>query len=182
MPGKSNQNDAWYSQPLGWRATQCCSAYALQSSVFNCGGIIARPFVFCNRSDEHFFVQVVNCRYVPTIQKIFLKKPIIYSYRLDKSCIIWYNQFCNQWYIWGAVMQALIKQIRTYLKMSQTEFAEHMNVRYLTVNRWENGHPQQWACRRDFAEVHQLRRTHRHLRWLFPLHQQAAERLHLWKQ
>lgn len=37
-------------------------------------------------------------------------------------------------------MQALIKQIRTYLKMSQTEFAEHMNVRYLTVNRWENGH------------------------------------------
>ena len=36
-------------------------------------------------------------------------------------------------------MQAWIKQIRTYLKMSQTEFAEHMNVRYLTVNRWENG-------------------------------------------
>ncbi|MBQ7474989.1 MAG: DUF3990 domain-containing protein [Clostridia bacterium] len=24
--------------------------------------------------------------------------------------------------------------------MSQTEFAEHMNVSYLTVNRWENGH------------------------------------------
>lgn len=37
-------------------------------------------------------------------------------------------------------MQALIKQIRTYLNMSQDEFARHLNVRYLTVNRWENGH------------------------------------------
>ena len=37
-------------------------------------------------------------------------------------------------------MQSLIKQIRSYLNMSQTEFAERMNVTYLTVNRWENGH------------------------------------------
>ena len=37
-------------------------------------------------------------------------------------------------------MQALIKRIRSCLCMSQTEFAEHMNVSYLTVNRWENGH------------------------------------------
>ncbi len=37
-------------------------------------------------------------------------------------------------------MHALIKQIRTYLNMSQTEFAGHLNVGYITVNRWENGH------------------------------------------
>ena len=60
--------DARYSQPFGWRATQCCSAYALQSVLFSCRGIIARPFVFCNRSDEHFFAHAVNCRYVATIQ------------------------------------------------------------------------------------------------------------------
>ena len=36
-------------------------------------------------------------------------------------------------------MQTLIKQIRTYLNMSQTEFAEHLNVTFATVNRWENG-------------------------------------------
>lgn len=36
-------------------------------------------------------------------------------------------------------MQALIKQIRTYLNMSQTEFAEQLNVTFATVNRWENG-------------------------------------------
>jgi transcriptional regulator with XRE-family HTH domain len=36
-------------------------------------------------------------------------------------------------------MQALIRQIRTYLNMSQTEFADHINVAYITVNRWENG-------------------------------------------
>ncbi len=37
-------------------------------------------------------------------------------------------------------MQVLIKQIRTYLNMNQTEFARHLNVGYITVNRWENGH------------------------------------------
>lgn len=36
-------------------------------------------------------------------------------------------------------MQKLIKQIRTYLNMSQTEFAEQLNVTFQTVNRWENG-------------------------------------------
>ena len=36
-------------------------------------------------------------------------------------------------------MHTLIKQIRTYLNLSQTEFAEHLNVTFQTVNRWENG-------------------------------------------
>lgn len=36
-------------------------------------------------------------------------------------------------------MQTLIKQIRTYLNMSQTEFAQQLNVTFQTVNRWENG-------------------------------------------
>ena len=36
-------------------------------------------------------------------------------------------------------MQTLIKQIRAYLNMSQTEFAEHLNVTFASVNRWENG-------------------------------------------
>lgn len=37
-------------------------------------------------------------------------------------------------------MHELIKQIRTHLNMSQTEFAEQLNVSFATVNRWENGH------------------------------------------
>lgn len=36
-------------------------------------------------------------------------------------------------------MQTLIKQIREYLNMSQTELAERLNVTFATVNRWENG-------------------------------------------
>ena len=36
-------------------------------------------------------------------------------------------------------MQTLIKQIRTYKNLSQTEFAERLNVTFATVNRWENG-------------------------------------------
>lgn len=36
-------------------------------------------------------------------------------------------------------MEILIKRIRTYLNMSQTEFAEQLNVTFATVNRWENG-------------------------------------------
>lgn len=36
-------------------------------------------------------------------------------------------------------MQTLIKQIRTYLNISQTELAEQLNVTFATVNRWENG-------------------------------------------
>ena len=36
-------------------------------------------------------------------------------------------------------MNTLIKQIRAYLNLSQTEFAEQLNVTFQTVNRWENG-------------------------------------------
>lgn len=36
-------------------------------------------------------------------------------------------------------METLLKQIRNYLYMSQTEFAEQLNVTFATVNRWENG-------------------------------------------
>lgn len=36
-------------------------------------------------------------------------------------------------------MQTLMKQIRTYLSMSQAEFAGQLNVSFATVNRWENG-------------------------------------------
>ena len=35
-------------------------------------------------------------------------------------------------------MNVLIKQIREYLQMSQTEFAEQLGVSFATVNRWEN--------------------------------------------
>ena len=37
-------------------------------------------------------------------------------------------------------MLSIIKQIREYLNMSQTELAERLNVTFATVNRWENGH------------------------------------------
>lgn len=36
-------------------------------------------------------------------------------------------------------MKNILKQIRIHLKMSQTEFAEKLNVTFATVNRWENG-------------------------------------------
>mgnify|MGYP003297116800 CR=1 FL=1 len=36
-------------------------------------------------------------------------------------------------------MKTLLKQIRSYLNLSQTEFAEQLNVTFQTVNRWENG-------------------------------------------
>ena len=36
-------------------------------------------------------------------------------------------------------MKTLIKQIRSYLQLSQAEFAEKLNVTFQTVNRWENG-------------------------------------------
>lgn len=39
----------------------------------------------------------------------------------------------------GDIVQKLIKQIRTYLHMSQTELAEQLHVTFQTVNRWENG-------------------------------------------
>lgn len=37
------------------------------------------------------------------------------------------------------IMQDLIKKIRSYMNMNQTEFAERLNVTFATVNRWENG-------------------------------------------
>ena len=36
-------------------------------------------------------------------------------------------------------MQDIIKKIRSYMNMNQTEFAEQLNVTFATVNRWENG-------------------------------------------
>ena len=36
-------------------------------------------------------------------------------------------------------MQEIIKKIRLYLNMSQLEFADHLQVTFATVNRWENG-------------------------------------------
>ena len=36
-------------------------------------------------------------------------------------------------------MNLFIKNIRTYLNISQAEFAEKLNVTFATVNRWENG-------------------------------------------
>lgn len=39
----------------------------------------------------------------------------------------------------GKIMKTLIKQIRNYLNINQTELAELLNVTFATVNRWENG-------------------------------------------
>lgn len=36
-------------------------------------------------------------------------------------------------------MQKLVRQIRDYLELSQTDFAEKLGVNFATVNRWENG-------------------------------------------
>lgn len=36
-------------------------------------------------------------------------------------------------------MKDLMKEIRAYLNLSQTEFAELLNISFATVNRWENG-------------------------------------------
>ena len=36
-------------------------------------------------------------------------------------------------------MKVLLKKIREYLNMSQTELAELLNISFATVNRWENG-------------------------------------------
>lgn len=37
-------------------------------------------------------------------------------------------------------MKELIKQIREYTKLSQTEMAKKIGVQFATINRWENGH------------------------------------------
>lgn len=42
--------------------------------------------------------------------------------------------------LYGAIMRELIKQIRQYTGLSQTEMAKKIGVQYATINRWENGH------------------------------------------
>ena len=37
-------------------------------------------------------------------------------------------------------MQNLIKNIRDYMNMNQSEFSKRLDVSFATVNRWENGH------------------------------------------
>ncbi len=37
-------------------------------------------------------------------------------------------------------MENLIREIRKRLGLTQEQFAHHLGVTYLTVNRWENGH------------------------------------------
>lgn len=37
-------------------------------------------------------------------------------------------------------MQELIRQIREYIGLSQTEMAKKIGVQFATINRWENGH------------------------------------------
>ena len=39
-------------------------------------------------------------------------------------------------------MRELIKQIRQYTGLSQTEMAKKLGVQFATINRWENGHSQ----------------------------------------
>ena len=62
-------------------------------------------------------------------------------------------------------MKTLIKQIRAHLNMSQTEFADRLNVTFATVNRWENGRtvPNKLAqtaiyeaCKEDGVPVYDL--------------------------
>lgn len=37
-------------------------------------------------------------------------------------------------------MRELIKKIRQFTDLSQTEMANKVGVRFATINRWENGH------------------------------------------
>jgi len=37
-------------------------------------------------------------------------------------------------------MKELVKEIRQYTNLSQTEMAKKLSVRFATINRWENGH------------------------------------------
>ena len=37
-------------------------------------------------------------------------------------------------------MNKLLKQIREYLDLSQSDFADELKVTFQTVNRWENGY------------------------------------------
>lgn len=62
---------------------------------------------------------------------------------IDLQYNILYNLDQEECYICeklgDGIMQDLIKKIRLYMNMSQTEFAERLNVTFATVNRWENG-------------------------------------------
>lgn len=62
-------------------------------------------------------------------------------------------------------MKELIKEIRTFLKLSQAEFAERLCVSFATVNRWENSHatPNKLAqttllalCRENHVPIYDL--------------------------
>lgn len=47
------------------------------------------------------------------------------------------------------IMKDLIRQIRQYCCLSQSEFARSLNVTFATVNRWENGHSEPNALAQD---------------------------------
>ncbi len=46
-------------------------------------------------------------------------------------------------------MKELIKQIRLYTGLSQTEMAKKIGVQFATINRWENGHSQPTRLAQD---------------------------------
>ncbi len=54
----------------------------------------------------------------------------------------------------------MIKQIRSYLNLSQMELAEKTGVSFATVNRWENGHcepsPVSMDAIRDLCNIHNV--------------------------
>ena len=54
--------------------------------------------------------------------------------------LCWKECYSDYWVEYGDnIMQDLIKKIRLYMNMNQTEFSEQLNVTFATVNRWENG-------------------------------------------
>ena len=44
--------------------------------------------------------------------------------------------------LYVVLMKELVKQIRQYTGLSQTEMAKKIGVQFATINRWENGHSQ----------------------------------------
>ena len=61
------------------------------------------------------------------------KFPYILIFKSIKSDIILLNKYNMEW-------SKEIKQLREYLCLSQTEFAQLLGVSFVSVNRWENGH------------------------------------------
>ena len=49
-------------------------------------------------------------------------------------------------------MQKIIKKIRTYMNISQKEFAEKIGVTASTVNRWEKGVEPQFLTQMRFEK------------------------------